>query len=59
MVRPRSQSVPLRDRLGDIVEASGELVAIVILLAVVTFVIMRLPKVDEVTHSEAFGADGS
>ena len=35
-------------------EASGELVAIAILLAVVTFVIMRLPKVDEVTHSEAF-----
>ena len=35
-------------------EASGELVAIAILLAVVTFVIMRLPKVDEVGHSDAF-----
>lgn len=35
-------------------EAYGELFAILILLAVVVFVIMRLPKADEVNHSEAF-----
>jgi OPA family glycerol-3-phosphate transporter-like MFS transporter len=36
------------------VEASGELIAILILLAVVVFVIARLPTVDEVNHSDAF-----
>ena len=35
-------------------EAYGELIAILILLAVVVFVIARLPKVEEVNHSDAF-----
>ena len=35
-------------------EAYGELFAILILLAVVVFVIARLPRVDEVDHSAAF-----
>ena len=35
-------------------EAYGELFAILILLAVVVFVIARLPKADEVDHSPAF-----
>ena len=35
-------------------EAYGEIFAIAILLAVVVFVISRLPTVDEVNHSEAF-----
>ena len=35
-------------------EAYGELFAILILLAVVVFVIARLPRVDEVDHSDIF-----
>ena len=39
---------------GGGMEAYGEIVAIFILLAVVVFVISRLPTVDEVNHSAEF-----
>ena len=39
---------------ASVFEAYGELFAIFILLAVVVFVISRLPTVEEVNHSPAF-----